>query len=409
MSDIEDQEGDGRRRYKISKDRAGNRFVRTAKKKITVPKNITDAGFLKWLIKYLKPKRKKREQTTKPKTKSLHPFATTDHLELSSTQAADEGVRNYVNIERERAGREKLDAPVGPGLPATIDQEAQEKRQAEREAKRAARAERERALTDAKEAAEHKAAVHEKNLRETAANNAFRDLHESYTIIQLRALINGTIASPDERKEARVMLKLPLAKWLLDHEEPNVTARYNEYKANELQQLIGAGKTPRGMTTDDINKVMNPYRPHYLGTIARNEWELLTPATHTGKSAWIMNTDPNTKGGTHWVAFLMDLDRHTIEYYNSFGDDIPADILTLLKTFIENNNPTKQYLKLKVNRVVDQAATSANCGWFCCQFIIDRFRGRPWQEVTKFDDHIRGEEAVNKFKAQHGGAYSVLL
>ncbi|MGH7239609.1 MAG: Ulp1 family isopeptidase, partial [Candidatus Saccharimonadales bacterium] len=113
--------------------------------------------------------------------------------------------------------------------------------------------------------------------------------------------------------------------------------------------------------------------------------------------------------GLHWVAFLMDLDKHTIEYYNSFGDDIPSDILVRLKNFLAVNNPTKQYLKLKVNRIVDQDANTSNCGWFCCKFIIDRFRGKPWRECTKFDDHVRGEEAIAKFKAQHGGSYNVYL
>ena len=122
-----------------------------------------------------------------------------------------------------------------------------------------------------------------------------------------------------------------------------------------------------------------------------------------------MNTDPSSKPGQHWVAFLMDLDRHTIEYYDSFGNDIPTTILDDLKKFLADNNPTKQYLKLKVNRIVDQDVKSSNCGWFCCMFIQDRFRGRPWREVTKYDDHVKGEEAVAKWKAQHGAGYNVYL
>jgi hypothetical protein len=61
---------------------------------------------------------------------------------------------------------------------------------------------------------------------------------------------------------------------------------------------------------------------------------------------------------------------------------------------------------MKVNRIIDQDANSTNCGWFACRFIIDRFRGKPWREVTKFDESVKGETAVERFKKQHGGGFS---
>ncbi len=46
-----------------------------------------------------------------------------------------------------------------------------------------------------------------------------------------------------------------------------------------------------GLTTSQINDAMAPYRPHYLGTIARDGWGGLTPPPHKSWSGWIMNTD----------------------------------------------------------------------------------------------------------------------
>ena len=159
----------------------------------------------------------------------------------------------------------------------------------------------------------------------------------------------------------------------------------------------------------EIDGVMKRYRPRFLGTIARDQWSALTAPVDSGKSGWVMNTDPLTKPGQHWVAFLMDLDNKSVEYYNSFADDIPADVLQKLKEFLNEHNPTRELLKLKVNKVIDQDAKSSNCGWFCCKFLIDRFRGKKWIEASGFDRHVQGEEAIAKFKKQHGGSYDIYI
>jgi hypothetical protein len=287
-------------------------------------------------------------------------------LILSSAQAADEGVRNYINVERERAGREKLDAPVGPGMPAMIDEDAQEKRRQEKEAKRAARRERETALHEAKLEAERKSEASAAMLRVEAKRAAMEKLGQAYVgqekAIRLNDLVRKVLGTTETKVHGPIttLPKMDKIAWLLNKNEHEVSLKYEHFLAEEMNaRLAGSGNTDeKGMTTTEIDQVMAPYRPHYLGTIARNEWDRLAPASHTGKSAW---TDKNDKPGT----LLMDLDRHTIEYYNSFADDIPSDILDELKTFIDKNNPTRQYLKLKVNRVVDQDANSINCGWFC--------------------------------------------
>ena len=164
----------------------------------------------------------------------------------------------------------------------------------------------------------------------------------------------------------------------------------------------GRGENGPGITNFEIDKFMATYRPHYLGSIARDQWQNLTPPVHKGWSGWIMNTDKADKGGRHWVAFFLDLKGHTIEYYDSFADDIPDDVLVSVKAFLDTYNVSKHYLKLKVNRVIDQSATSDNCGYFAMRFIIDRSRGKAWRECTKFDESVKNEEAIKKFKEKFG-------
>jgi hypothetical protein len=155
------------------------------------------------------------------------------------------------------------------------------------------------------------------------------------------------------------------------------------------------------MTTDQIDATLAALKPHYLGTISRNGWDQLTPAVHSGKSAWIMNTDKTGKPGTHWVAFLIDLDDKTVEYYDSFAGDLDVDVDRALVEFIKKNAIREQYLKLKINGVIDQDANSDNCGWFCVRFVLDRFRGKKWREVTKFDDSVKGEAEIAAFKKKY--------
>jgi hypothetical protein len=78
-------EGDGKkRRPKITKDKNGNRIVRQGKKKIMVPNGIGDADFLKWLIKYLKPKRRKTARKSAPAATPAQPAHDYLDFELGS-------------------------------------------------------------------------------------------------------------------------------------------------------------------------------------------------------------------------------------------------------------------------------------------------------------------------------------
>ena len=56
------------------------------------------------------------------------------------------------------------------------------------------------------------------------------------------------------------------------------------------------------------------------------------------------------------------------------------------------------YLKFKDNRIVDQAANTANCGYFAAKFLIDRFRNKPFPEATGYDNHVKAEKDIEAWK-----------
>lgn len=83
----------------------------------------------------------------------------------------------------------------------------------------------------------------------------------------------------------------------------------------------------------------------------------------------------------------MDLSSNSIEWYDSFRP-IPKDILEDCKLILKCLKPNT-VLKLKENRVIQQSDKSANCGYFCARFLIDRVRNKSFSEATGYDDKVR--------------------
>ena len=126
-----------------------------------------------------------------------------------------------------------------------------------------------------------------------------------------------------------------------------------------------------------INQGMSKYKPEYLGCIAANEIGTLKPTTK--RVCWVMNTDPRSKPGSHWVCFFMDLrpeGSHSVEYYDPLADPISPDVIADLKRFIKQIYPANEYLKFRENKITDQNDTSSNCGQFCVNFLQRRLKGR---------------------------------
>lgn len=132
----------------------------------------------------------------------------------------------------------------------------------------------------------------------------------------------------------------------------------------------------------------------YKGTIMRDEIKKILPFCKPhSRVAFIINTDRRDQPGEHWAAIYIDArngpeSSNSLEWYDSFGRSIPSDILEDCKLILHCLNPNT-ILKLKENRVVHQKDSTSNCGWFCCKFLIDRFRGKSFSEATGYDDHMK--------------------
>ena len=161
----------------------------------------------------------------------------------------------------------------------------------------------------------------------------------------------------------------------------------------------GQNQQEGGLYDDQINKIMSHFKD-YKGTIMRNEIKTLLPGIEPkSRVAFIINTDTSDKPGQHWQAVLIDSrdgpeSSNSLEFYDSFGRSIPPDVLQDCKLILKMLKPST-VLKLKENRVIAQSDNSSNCGFFCCRFLMDRFRGKSFAAATGYDDKVKINE-INK-------------
>lgn len=206
--------------------------------------------------------------------------------------------------------------------------------------------------------------------------------------------------SPGERKQGRPQ-----------------TEEEDEYSESVLTDQDGDGRALKtandGISNIDLDKIMKPYDSEWLGCYSCDEMDKLKDKIKPqSRGSAIINTSPSNSDGEHWVCMYWDVrDKpeasQSIEFFDSYGDDPDPMIDEGIKRIAEKLDGGK-YLKYKINSVKFQGEKkgtgldSGNCGYHCLRFLADRFRGRNFQEASGFDNSLKGEEQVEKFKKING-------
>ena len=107
----------------------------------------------------------------------------------------------------------------------------------------------------------------------------------------------------------------------------------------------------------------------------------------------VVNTDPSTKPGQHWVAFFIDSNRHG-SYFDSFGREPHKEEF---KDFLTKNCPTWEYNKCQI-----QSPFVSTCGQYCIYFLLYKCRGNSLKQIIKtFEDFEDNDQAVTDFINDH--------
>jgi hypothetical protein len=175
-------------------------------------------------------------------------------------------------------------------------------------------------------------------------------------------------------------------------------------KSSILRALEQQGKgyaKGKPLSEDEINQAMKKY-PHFYGTVARDELNLIRKSVSpsTKKVGFIMNTDKRGKAGQHWVAIYID--HHAAEYFDPFGikgsnkGEPEEDTREGIRKILDKMGIGE--IQLKHNKIQKQSITTNNCGWFSQQFLVDRFKGKPFMDASGFSQVDQSEKEIAKFK-----------
>lgn len=203
---------------------------------------------------------------------------------------------------------------------------------------------------------------------------------------------------------------------------------YGERERKEFSDKYGYGvrvDNTDALSNIQIDKIMKPYGDKYLGCCSSDtiEEEILPKVKPQSKGCFVVNTDLNNGPGEHWCSVFFDATpngSHSIEFFDSYGDDPDKPIDKGIQAVAHKLN-CQNYLKYKINSVCWQGnktgtkKESSNCGYFAVKFLIDRLRGKSFQESTCYNASKVGEKNIERFKdgegirkSQIGGAFGLL-
>lgn len=238
-----------------------------------------------------------------------------------------------------------------------------------------------------------------------ATRNTFKDevlaygisdveVNKAYNkVLQKLALENAQQAKWEEKAKAKARKQKTQA--LLKAEQQKQRKKFLSMFPAEPGHVVGSGSSSRtsGLYDDEIDSIMSKFQD-FKGCIMRDEIKKLLPHIKPqSRIAFIINTAPHDKQGKHWNAVYVDArdcpeSSNSLEWFDSFGRPMPPDILEDCKLILHCLKPNT-VLKVKENHVVHQKDETSNCGYFCCKFLIDRFRGKSFAEASGYDDRIK--------------------
>jgi len=121
----------------------------------------------------------------------------------------------------------------------------------------------------------------------------------------------------------------------------------------------------------------------------------LLPRTITQTGRIIVNCDPHTEGGSHWLAINFQPKSCSGFYFDSHGlrPYIPS-----IRSLLKRTCPVWNF-----NAVQLQGLTSSVCGHYCCVFALylDK-RYSPKQFISLFDPRTADRQVAQMFESEFG-------
>jgi hypothetical protein len=137
------------------------------------------------------------------------------------------------------------------------------------------------------------------------------------------------------------------------------------------------------ITIDEILETDLETKKFYIGSFAYDE----KPKIDTYPSCFILNTEPRTKSGQHWLAFYFDENKNSY-FFDSYGND-PS--FYKVEDYLKTNSIKIFYNKKKIQGLLPY------CGFYCIFFLLFIVRGKlndfykPFSEILILNDNFMHE------------------
>lgn len=129
------------------------------------------------------------------------------------------------------------------------------------------------------------------------------------------------------------------------------------------------------MNTEDIERALKNCKPGFLGVFSKD-----TLPEDEPHGTMVVNTDPESEPGTHWIA--MNVEKGRGEYFDSFGRPPEKTFRSYLKKHCGRGGGKKDWT---FNERQLQSVASRFCGHYCVYYCLLKNRGLEMEEiVSKF-------------------------
>jgi len=145
------------------------------------------------------------------------------------------------------------------------------------------------------------------------------------------------------------------------------------------------------LDTIEIDKILRWEKStaiSFRGVYSSDELPVTTPTS----SLYVINTDPSTKPGEHWVVVYIGVKRHC-DYFDSFGR---VPLVKSIENFVNKNSKACTF-----NDRVVQSPLSTACGFHCVYFAVRRCLGLDMNSIVGMytDNLYQNDEIVRKYVA----------
>jgi hypothetical protein len=113
------------------------------------------------------------------------------------------------------------------------------------------------------------------------------------------------------------------------------------------------------LSTEDIDHRMRRVK-YFIGTMPLNALQTVTPPYLYLPLKMVVNLEPDTRSGNHWVAIARNKSG-AIMYYDSTGKPPPPEI----QHWITRNSITWNYSE----KVMQKKNDLSSCGYLCISFL----------------------------------------